>query len=334
MILLVNSAAHFLVDGLCLAALTAMTNEDRAQLIMLYDTLAFSTQCIVGLLIDRIRRYGLINACAMLLAALAYILPLPDLLRVILIGTANSFFHVAAGTETIVRSRGKAGDLGLFVAPGALGVTLGKLYPQIGIWLAFALAAAAGWTLFRYLHEDKKYGSIRPEPVPERDFPTAAVALLTAAVAVRAIGGMAVTFPWKEGAAAAIILTVSVFAGKALGGLVCDRLGAVRTAWITIPAAAVLIAFCSGHMLPSLAGQFLLNLTMPLTLYLLYRLMPDQPGFAFGLAAAALWPGTLIGKMFRLTGPALWACVIISFIFGLAAVLYSVHVLKKRREQV
>ena len=39
-------------------------------------------------------------------------------------------------------------------------------------------------------------------------------------------------------------------------------------------------------------GQFLLNLTMPVTLWLLYLAMPDSPGFAFGLAASALWPGT------------------------------------------
>lgn len=68
-------------------------------------------------------------------------------------------------------------------------------------------------------------------------------------------------------------------------------------------------------------GQFLLNLTMPVTLWLLYLAMPDSPGFAFGLAASALWPGTLVGRM--MNGQMLWLCVLISFSFGLVSILYS-----------
>jgi len=33
----------------------------------------------------------------------------------------------------------------------------------------------------------------------------------------------------------------------------------------------------SDEAAPSLAGQFALNLTMPITLWLLYRAMPDAP---------------------------------------------------------
>ena len=62
---------------------------------------------------------------------------------------------------------------------------------------------------------------------------------------------------------------------------------------------------------------------MPVTLWLLYRAMPDFPGFAFGLAASALWPGTIAGRLMHLTGPLLWLCVIVSFVFGLGAILWS-----------
>ena len=62
---------------------------------------------------------------------------------------------------------------------------------------------------------------------------------------------------------------------------------------------------------------------MPVTLWMLFRLLPDDPAFAFGLAASALWPGTIAGALFTLTGPALWACVIASFLFGLVAILYG-----------
>ena len=120
-----------------------------------------------------------------------------------------------------------------------------------------------------------------------------------------------------------MILTVFVVLGKIAGGFLCDCLGPSGTALWTVPAAAVLVAFLSAYAVPSVIGQFLVNLSMPVTLWLLFRMLPDAPGFAFGLAASALWPGTIAGQMMILTGPALWVCVLISFCFSLAAILLA-----------
>ena len=96
-----------------------------------------------------------------------------------------------------------------------------------------------------------------------------------------------------------------------------------------MPLACVLVAFCFFWMVPSLAGQLLVNLTMPVTLYLMYRAVPDSPGFAFGLAASALWPGTIAGGLIQLTG--LWQAVLIiaCFAFGLISILYADRRLKR-----
>lgn len=58
---------------------------------------------------------------------------------------------------------------------------------------------------------------------------------------------------------------------------------------------------------------------MPVTLWLIYRAMPESPGFAFGLAASALWPGTLAGQLISLTGAWNSALILVSFAAGLAA---------------
>jgi hypothetical protein len=168
-------------------------------------------------------------------------------------------------------------------------------------------------------------------PAPESGVKGIAVPLLlTCAVAVRAIGGSAVSFSWKTTSALTLLMTFFVFVGKTAGGFVCDRLGVRKTALVSIPIAALLIAFGPNLMIPSLIGQFALNLTMPVTLWLMYRAMPDSPGFAFGLAASALWPGTIAGQLMQLTGPALWICVIASFVFGLWAILLSnKHIIKE-----
>ncbi len=320
--LILNSFAHFLVDALCVTTLFSAGKSGDTLLfaVVLYNTLAFSTQCVVGLLIDRINRCRLIEAASFALILLGFALPLPFLCRTAFVGLGNSFFHVAAGTVTLRKSGGKAWQLGVFVAPGAFGVTLGTLFPDFG-WLLAALMLLCA--VFIYILHKEPYGEAERRPASSAGFPILPVVLLTCAVAVRAVGGVAVSFPWKQGAFHAFLMTFFVFAGKTAGGFVCDRIGAKRSAWISIPLAAVCIAFFCQSMPLSLLGQLLLNLTMPVTLWLLYRLMPDSPGFAFGLAASALWPGTIAGQFISLSGPALWILVILTFCFGLFAILFS-----------
>lgn len=329
MLLVINAIAHGLVDAACAAAVFGygLGSADFSLMVLLYNTLAFSTQCVVGLITDRFQSQKQMAAISCVVVAAGALLPgLTLLFRVILVGLGNSLFHVAGGTVTLEDAGEKSWPLGVFVAPGALGLTLGSLYPRAKYIFGFALLlAAAALLLVR-----RKAGGRQPAPLKEHSVSMAVPLVLLAAVAVRAIGGTAVNFPWKSGAALSLLMTGFVFLGKTLGGFVCDKLGAKKTALLSIPLAAVCIAFCSQWMLPSLAGQLLLNLTMPVTLVLIYRAMPEAPGFAFGLAASALWPGTIAGQLLTLTGPALWICVLGCFLVGLAAILWASGKIERR----
>ena len=124
MLLLFDSLAHLLVDGLCASTVLGPLggSGELASLILLYNTLAFSTQCLVGIAADRLRKHSLFAVASLLAVAAGAVLPLPAILRVCVLGLGNSVFHVAAGARTLERSGGKAGPLGLFVAPGAVGL--------------------------------------------------------------------------------------------------------------------------------------------------------------------------------------------------------------------
>lgn len=321
MILFINSIAHLLVDGACAAALFGKLGDNPSftAMVLLYTTLAFSTQGLVGLAADQVKRHAIYGSAAMLFVAAGFFLSVPPWVCVCILGIGNSFFHVAAGIMTLEESNGRAGKLGVFVAPGAIGLTAGTLWPAAGAFFAIALCACAAVLLFV---TRRSYASCSGSAMANTVRPDLAViALLTLSVAVRAIGGTAVCFPWKITSALTMLLTCFVFAGKCAGGYLCDKIGVKKTAWLSIIPAAILIAFCSEWMVSSLAGQLLLNLTMPVTLWLLYRAMPDSPGFAFGLAASALWPGTLIGKM--MSGQYLWLCVLVSFAFALMSILFA-----------
>ncbi len=323
--LFINSTAHFLTDAVCAAALYGAVREGSGDFtfsLMVYNTLAFSTQCVVGLVLDRLRRHERLAALGLLCCCGGLLLPMGPAARVAAAGLGNSLFHVAGGTVTLREAAGRAAPLGAFVAPGALGLTLGTLYPELGVY--FAAAAAALCAVMALLPPEGER-----EAPPARPVTAPAVAALLLAVAARAVGGSAAAFPWRLGAPEIIAMSACVMAGKAAGGLMCDRLGAARTAYASIVPAAALIALCSAWMLPALLGQLLLNLTMPVTLWLLYKAMPDSPGLSFGLAASVLWPGTMAGQLIVLTGPGRKALIMLCLAFGLLAIIYAQKKLKE-----
>ena len=317
--LAVNAIAHFLVDAVCAARLLGSgSGAELVTVLLLYNTLAFSSQCLLGLLCDRFGGCERLSAAACAALGLCALLPLPAMGEALCLGLGNSLFHVAAGSLTLQRSGSRALDLGLFVAPGAVGLVLGRLLPGLCAALAILLLLCAALLLLL---------GRRASPVKRSEERAAGswlvAALLLLAVGARAIGSTAAFFPWQSTRSAALAAVCFVFAGKAAGGLACDRLGAGRTALLSLPAAALLIAFCSGSMPLSLLGQLLLNLSMPITLWLLYRQMPDSPGFAFGLAASALWPGQLAGGLIASAAGPAWLWILLSFGLGIFAILYA-----------
>lgn len=309
--LAINSLIHFLVDGLCMVILFNQPKEDIAVHVILYNTLAFSTQCLSGMLIDKIGcgRYGILLSSIIL--ASTYFLKIEGTSAIVLIGLSNSFFHVSGGYITLAEAKGKAWPLGVFVAPGCMGLILGKLYPFLGKVFAIVLLLLG---LISFLYEEERHVIKKSR----RSNAILCVGLLLLAIITRSIGGTAVSFPWKTTAFLSILMTFCVFLGKALGGLLIDKAGIRYVSLLSMSLASVFISFCSQNMYLSLVGQLLINLSMPTTLWLIYGLMPDMPSFAFGVAASALWPGSLMADFISSSS----ASIFISLIIGLLAILY------------
>ena len=324
-----NGLAHLLVDAVCAAAVLSGPPEELLRAALIYNSFAFSTQCLVGLVTDRTGHCLRITPFACLWVALAGLLPLPWTAGTAIIGLGNSLFHVSAGTVTLEDAGDKAAPLGLFVAPGALGVFLGRAFPSARLILCLLLLACAVPLYLEGLLE-------RPVPAQKSASPAGglslAAVLLTLAVAVRAVGGSVSGSAGQQSLWLAALPVLLVFLGKSAGGFACDRLGGGKTALASVPLAAALILLGGGSFAVGAAGQFFLNLSMPITLFLLYRCLPDSPGFAFGLAASALWPGFLLGGLIPAGGVS--RVILVVFCFGLAlfAVLFAERRLSNEKE--
>ena len=306
---LVLGFVHALVDASCGFLIFRYVGHGRFEpaaitfLVVLYNGLAFGGQWLVGLLADRFNAYRFFGMAGTILCALALpIAPSWTMGGIIVIGTGNACFHVGAGALVLKSSADRATESGVFVGPGAVGLS-------IGILLGVAMVPCVPHFLLLLLlstvlvfHVGRPLILMRTE-LPKVAPSWAVFALLCAvcllgSVTVRALVGGSVAGTWR-GVSTNVMawLAVAACAGKMCGGFVGDRIGWLTTSVVALALSAPLIGLfvTSAHW--AIAGMFIFQLTMAITLKATHHLMPDRPGLAFGLPCLALIIGALPGLL-------------------------------------
>lgn len=291
---------HFLVDAICLAGIFGLIKPcfesapaGFTGAVALYNAVAFCTQWLTGLCCDMAgnNRYSHLIYSLLLLIGCAVSAWVP-LLGIFLIGTGNSIFHAAGGKYVIEYAGGKSGLLGCFVAPGALGVYTGTMF--CNAWLLFCGLMLIN-ALVLQLHSGKEF-SCGENQTGQTEFTRlefSGIILVLICILCRATSGSiqpALNGPFANLTWLPVLL---VFCGKLSGGFLGDFFGVWKTGTASLVIGTLLFIF--GNTPTAFhAGAFCMNLLMALTLWQLVRFLPGQPGFAFGLAASMLYPGSLI----------------------------------------
>lgn len=91
-----------------------------------------------------------------------------------------------------------------------------------------------------------------------------------------------------------LIIGTTAMLGKMAGGWIARWMGILKSLMLILAGVALCFLFRSNLVWVLLLGIFLMNCTMPITLYLANLLLPKREGLAFGLLAAALIPGWLL----------------------------------------
>lgn len=285
------SAAHFAVD-LCCAMLVlpaARAASDKDMALLIYNFCAFAMQLPIGVLADRYGGGRYFSAIGCLMVALGGLLPSP-MLTAVVCGLGNAAFHIGGGADVMAVTEG-AKYLGIYVSPGAMGIFLGALASRAGRSLAaFAacLMLACAVAIMTCCKDGAGPGS--PELPRGREQWLRLMSLLTVVV-LRSYGGVIMSFPWKTGAWA-WIAALCVVGGKCIGGFASDRFGEVRSATVTLSAAAAALIF-SAFPLPGALGLLLFNMSMPVTLYAARDILREGRATAFGLLTLGLFLGML-----------------------------------------
>lgn len=320
---------HFVVDFACVSSMLCAVSrvlgesgqgsmEVVALSILLYDIVAFTLQLPIGIALDQLDKnsyaallsYALVGAGVILSLVPIALLEWPAIL---LLAIGNALFHSAGGLSVLNISQKHAGPSGIFIATGAIGVFLGTQSAQMGrLQIAFSLLVLLFLCALITLvvqKVNKKYWNVHNVSfdIPRLSSNTLlAIALLSFVVALRSYVGMVMAFPWKSEMFLLVLSILGVFAGKALGGVVADRIGFRTTAIFSLIVAATLFVPSWEIPVMGLLGVFFFNFTMSITLASLANILPNAKGTAFGLASFSLAVGALPALAgFRIEHPAM-----------------------------
>jgi len=284
---------HCIVDLSCVSVLFSTLYSHNygdnafSIYVITYNLIAFGLQAPFGYLVDKFqvpKESALIGCILVIVSILLFNIPA---LVVIFAGLGNAFFHIGGGSISLNFSPQKASAPGIFVAPGAIGLTLGILIGESESYtpLPFILLLIVSgiFILLRNIPEiNYQTEKVKPQI---KNFEIVFLLLLLS-VSVRSMYGLAAA--WKSNVTLLLILTLAIAGGKFLGGILADRFGWKRIAVTALVISAPLLSFFPDYPVLALTGNFLLQMTMPITLTALFNIMPGKPASAFGLTVLAL----------------------------------------------
>ncbi len=290
------SLSHACIDFLCAFSLYHHFS-DLPDVFLIYNFCAFALQMPIGILIDY---YNHKRNESFLIPALTTVIGIiltvtGSFLSPLMTGLGNACFHAGGGVLTIYEDRNnqmKGSGLGVFVAPGAIGLILGILYHDTAFYLPIVLFVSTILFILIYcLYRMRKQKTEEILIV----FPQQAllkIVLCFIVVLLRSLTGMAVSFPWKTDNLITIVSVIALAFGKTAGGIIAARFGMKKTILVTLGISALAYIF-AGNVFFGLIALFFFNMTMPLTLYLLAEELKGMSGFAFGILTFALFIGYL-----------------------------------------
>ena len=283
--------------------------QDLLKYFVVYNVLAFLTQPLTGMLADRVKQRHWILLSSIILLILAVIetvcvIPYCSaapvfllMLLSVLLGIGNSLFHVWGGKETAFRTGNDIRALGVFVSTGAFGLAVGSVFLSralmFGLLLGICILALA------YLRIDTAKPLVTTEvDIESKLYPKplvwAVLILIMLIVAGRSFAGESFTKVIDKTPMVVLLIGALTMMGKMAGGWLVKWMGMVTSIILLLVGVTICIAAKGSHIGIALAGLFMVNCTMPITLYWANMMLKGREGLAFGLLAASLIPGYLI----------------------------------------
>lgn len=281
-----------LAAGFLLAGYTLTHNYSNSFLfISVYAILGFGGQLPAGFWLDQKKNIPFFANLSLFLLplALACYFISPEL-AIIVSGLASAFVHVTGGTICLQVHDGKAGPLGVFTAPGVLGLTIGGLLGSSGALLPVILLGASVLTAVFIIRTPLPAYQSPEKKQSELDKHDLLMLLILLLMCFRSFVFDVLNYVAVHYEDGVLYIGISAFAGKIAGGFLADRVGARRFIYISLCMALVFFQLGKENIYLLCAGVACLQSSVPLTLLLMARCLPFYPAaataFSLGIPVA------------------------------------------------
>jgi FSR family fosmidomycin resistance protein-like MFS transporter len=314
--------SHGAADGAAGWMLGTLANSSATSeitgLFLTYNVLGFACQPIAGWMVDRGRWAKPAVLFGLLAQVLALIvMPFSPWLAVSIAGLGSALFHVGAGSIALQSTPGLASGVGLFAAPGVLGLGLGGALATIGFNASAALigllSVVVGWLAWILPNQSSNTHEHEWANISDKskhvgiEIHDVLMLGLLAAISLRSLAWTALNAIVENHSGSLLALAISACVGKALGGMLADRLGWRNWVFLSLSAAAAINGLGPLNDVTACLTAALLQSAAPATVAALLQWMPRRPalasGLTFGLAIAIGGAPFSLGLGHWLVGP-------------------------------
>lgn len=275
-----------LAAGFMLANFTLTHSNNEAFLFMvIYSVLGFGGQLPVGFWLDHQKNIQPFSNASIFLLPLAiiswFISPAAG---IVFSGFASAFIHVTGGAICLGINDGKTGPLAIFTAPGVLGLTLGTVLGQTGNSLLIATGAVVLIIVFLITRTKPPVYSHNYNKGSELDMHDWLMLGILLIMCFRSLIFDVINQVAHEYEHGILVIGLSAFTGKIIGGYAADKIGWKKFVYISLPLAWILFQFGKENIYALAFGIACLQSSVPITLMLMAKSLPRYPGTATAMS--------------------------------------------------
>lgn len=266
--------------------------EQSFMTLIVYSILAFGGQLPLGLWVDKdrnLKNFGLSSICLLVVSILIFFMN--PFIAIIIAGIASAGVHVIGGSVCLMVNKEKITPLGIFAAPGVAGLALGGFSGMLSnIWLLIPLGLIllvamliikSGFPAY-YLKQQSNSSQL-----DSHDWMMLTILLIMCMRSFLFDLMNTYSMQFENGL---LIIGLSAFAGKLIGGYIADKIGWKKYVYITLPLSFILLQLGHDHIIAFAFGIGCLQSSVPVTLWLMYQSIPQFPAtasaFSLGTAVA------------------------------------------------
>jgi MFS transporter, FSR family, fosmidomycin resistance protein len=277
------------VAGFMLANYTYTHPSSQAVLyIVIYSIIGFGGQLPIGFWLDakkQIKPFAHASFLLLPLSIVAFFINAEA--GIICSGIASAFVHVTGGAVCLQVHNDKVTPLGLFTAPGVFGLTLGGIFGQYNTTLLIAIGLLVIITAFLILKSTLPSYQIQKNKQSQLDTHDYIMLGLLLVMCFRSFIFDVINHVAQQYSDGILIIGISAFVGKIIGGVVADKIGWKKYVYITLPLALLFFQFGKENIYALGFGIACLQSSVPITLLLISRSLPIYPATATALSLGA-----------------------------------------------